>query len=156
MWNHFDLVLYDDVEVFYGHDMILVGMSFLIDPLLLVVCGAFIVWLHNRLLHRVARRARIFLAVFTLITFWVVAGSMYLNLSWFDWVWQWIGQAASGRDFMINSGLFNFEYVNTAGFIDTVALILFLLYPVWLYCGIFLGYFLFGRHERQTGMVGLL
>ena len=146
----------DDVAVFYGSDTILVDMSFLVDPLLLVVCGALIVWLHNRLLHRVTQHAKIFLAAFTLIMFWVVAGSMYLNLSWFDWVWQWMGQAASGRDFMINSGVFNFEYASTAGLIDTVALILFLLYPVWLYCGIFLGYFLFGRHERQTGMIGLL
>ncbi len=152
----FCLVLYDDVAVFYGSDTILADMSFLVDPLLLVVCGALIIWLHNRLLHRVTHRAKTFLATFTLIIFWFIAGSMYLNLGWFDWAWQWIGQAASGRDFMINSGLFNFEYANTAGLIDTVALILFILYPVWLYCGIFLGYFLFGRHERQTGMIGLL
>jgi hypothetical protein len=57
---------------------------------------------------------------------------------------------------MINSGLFAFEFVLTAGVIDVLALVLFALYPLWLYCGVFLGYFLFGRHEGQTGIVGLL
>jgi hypothetical protein len=57
---------------------------------------------------------------------------------------------------MINSGVFHFEYLNTAGLIDAVAVLLFALYPIWLYCGVFIGKLLFGRHERQTGIVGLL
>lgn len=131
-------------------------MSFLIDPFLLILCGAIIVGLRNRLLFRVTHRANEFLATMTLMIFWIVGGSLYLNMGWFDWMWQWTGQSVSGRDFMINSGIFQFEYVNTFGLVDNVALCLFLLYPAWLYCGIFLGYILFGRHERQTGIVGLL
>ncbi|MDO8056172.1 MAG: hypothetical protein Q6361_04865 [Candidatus Hermodarchaeota archaeon] len=131
-------------------------MSFLIDPVLLVVCGALIVWLRNRLLYRVTRHATKVIGFIVVVLFWVIAGSLYLNFGWFDWLWLWTGRALNGRDFMINSGVFHFEYVYTTGLIDTIALMLFALYPLWLYFGVFLGYLLFGRHERQTGMVGLL
>ena len=131
-------------------------MSFLIDPFLLVVCGAVIVWLRNRWLYRVTPHAKKILGGLTVGLFWVMAGSLYLNLGWFDWMWQWTGRAVTGRDFMINSCVFGFEYTYTAGLVDAVALVLFALYPLWLYCGVFLGYFLFGRHEGQTGIVGLL
>lgn len=131
-------------------------MSFLIDPFLLVGCGALIVWLRNRHLYRLTQRATPLLAVLTLLIFWFASISLYLNLGWFDWLWLWMGRSACGRDFMINSGVFSFEYVNTAGLIDGIALLLFILYILWLYCGVFLGYLMFGRHERQTGMIGLL
>ena len=131
-------------------------MSFLLDPFLLVLCGAVIVWLRNRWLYRVTPHATKILGLLTVLLFWVVAGSLYLNLGWFDGIWLWTGRAVNGRDFMINSGLFQFEYVYTIGLIDAIAFILFGLYPLWLYCGVFLGYLLFGRHEGQTGMIGLL
>ncbi len=131
-------------------------MSFLLDPFLLLVCGAVIVWFRNRWLYRVTPHATKVLGALTVVGFWVVAGSLYMNLGWFDWMWLWTGRAATGRDFMINSCIFWFEYTNTAGLIDAMALVMFALYPVWLYCGVFLGYLLFGRHEGQTGIVGLL
>ena len=131
-------------------------MSFLIDPFLLLVCGAVIVWLRNRWLYRVTPHATKVLGALTVVGFWVVAGSLYLNLGWFDWIWLWTGRAVSGRDFMINSGVFAFEHILTPGLIDLLAWVMFALYPVWLYCGVVLGYFLFGRHEGQTGIVGLL
>jgi hypothetical protein len=131
-------------------------MSFLIDPFLLVVCGAIIVWLRNRWLYRLTPQATKILGSLTVVLFWVIAGSLYLNIGWFDWMWLWTGRAVTGRDFMINSCVFGFEYTSTAGLIDAVAVFLFALYPVWLYCGVFLGYLLFGRHEGQTGIVGLL
>jgi hypothetical protein len=131
-------------------------MSFLIDPFLLVVCGAVIVWLRNRGLYRVTPHVTKILGGLVLAMFWVIAGSLYLNLGWFDWMWLWTGRAVTGRDFMINSCVFRFEYTFTSGVIDVVALVLFGLYPVWLYCGVFIGYLLFGRHEGQTGIVGLL
>ena len=131
-------------------------MSFLLDPFLLILCGAVTVWLRNRWLYRISRHATKILGVVTVLLFWVIAGSLYLNLGWFDWIWQWTLRAVNGRDFMINSCVFQFEYLSTAGLIDFIALFLFLLYPLWLYLGILLGYLLFGQHERQTGMVGLL
>ena len=131
-------------------------MSFLFDPFLLVVCGAVIVWLRNRWLYRVTSHATKIVGGLIVVFFWVVAGSLYLNVGWFDWMWLWTGRAVTGRDFMINSCVFGFEYSNTAGVIDTLALVLFGLYPIWLYCGVFFGYLLFGRHEGQTGIVGLL
>ena len=131
-------------------------MSFLLDPFLLILCGAVIVWLRNRWLYRISRHATKILGGVTVLLFWLVAGSLYLNLGWFDWIWQWTGRAVNGRDFMINSCVFQFEYLSTVGLIDFIALFLFLLYPLWLYLGILLGYLLFGQHERQTGMVGLL
>ena len=129
-------------------------MSFLLDPLLLLVCGALIVLLRNRILWRVTRRATKVLGALALILFWVVAGSLYLDLHWFDWIWTWFFRASNGTDFMINSGIFHFDYTRTYC-IDTVAIVLFALYPLWLYCGVFIGKLLFGRHEGQTGLVGL-
>jgi hypothetical protein len=131
-------------------------MSFLLDPFLLFFLGAVIVWLRNRWLYQLSRHATKILGALTVLLFWVVAGSLYLNMGWFDWIWLWTGRAVSGRDFMINSCVFHLEFVNTAGLIDFIALFLLLLYPLWLYLGILLGYLLFGQHERQTGMVGLL
>ncbi len=131
-------------------------MSFLLDPVLLVLCGAVIVWIRNRWLYRVSIHATKVLGVVAVVLFWIVAGSLYLNLGWFDWLWLWTGWAMNGRDFMINSGVFKFEYINTAGLIDGIAFVLFLVYPLWLYLGVRMGYLLFGQHEGQTGMVGLL
>jgi hypothetical protein len=131
-------------------------MSFLIDPFLLIGCGALIVWLRNRWLYKLTRHATKVLGVITIVLFWVIAGSLYLNLGWFDWIWLWTGRAVNGRDFMINSGVFQFEYISTVGLIDGIAILLFAVYPFWLYCGVFFGYLLFGHHEKQTGLVGLL
>lgn len=130
------------------------SMSFLLDPFLLIGCGALIVLLRNRLLYRVTRRATKVLGALTLILFWIVAGSLYLDLHWFDWLWTWLVPGSSGTDFMVNSGIFHFNSTRT-GWVDTIALLLFALYPLWLYCGVFIGKLLFGRHERQTGLVGL-
>lgn len=141
---------------FYDAAVLSTYMSFLLDPVLLIFCGIVIVWLGNRWLFRLTRHSRKVLGLVTICLFWFIAGSLYLNLGWFDWMWLWTGRAINGRDFMINSGLFRFEFVNTAGFIDLIGLFLFAIYPLWLYVGYFLGYLLFGQHERQTGMIGLL
>jgi hypothetical protein len=37
---------------------------------------------------------------------------------------------------MINSGIFQFESINTAGLIDILAAIQIILYPLWTYLGL--------------------
>jgi hypothetical protein len=56
---------------------------------------------------------------------------------WFmDWFWLPFSPAiTSGRDLMINSGIFNFESENTAGLIDALAFVQIALYPLWTYVG---------------------
>ncbi|NOR39143.1 MAG: hypothetical protein GQ580_06115 [Candidatus Thorarchaeota archaeon] len=43
---------------------------------------------------------------------------------------------SSGRDLMINSGIFSFESINTAGLIDALAFLQIAIYPIWIYLGV--------------------
>jgi len=57
-------------------------------------------------------------------------------MPYMDWFWVPFQPAVtSGRDLMINSGIFSFESVNTVGLIDTLAVFQILLYPLWIYAG---------------------
>ncbi len=54
-----------------------------------------------------------------------------------DWFWQpFAPTVSSGRDLMINSGIFSFEFENTNGLIDTLAALQIMIYPVWTYIGL--------------------
>ncbi|MFH1539884.1 MAG: hypothetical protein ABIH66_13105, partial [bacterium] len=77
------------------------------------------------------------------------------DLPWIEWMWRMCG-AESGRDWMINSGVFNFDYKNVSEAGHLFCGFMFALYPLWLYVGLHLGRFIFGRHERQDGALGAL
>lgn len=103
-------------------------MSFLVDPPLLVAAGAAI--------ERVTpdeRRARVFEAV-TITGFLATSVSLYLNAPWTDWVAKLCG-AESGRDWMLNSGVFGFEHRRSTRATHIVASVLFTTYPLWLRAG---------------------
>ena len=54
-----------------------------------------------------------------------------------DWFWQPFSPlVTSGKDLMINSGIFNFESTNTSGLIDVLAALQIILYPLWTYTGL--------------------
>jgi hypothetical protein len=46
-------------------------------------------------------------------------------------------------------------YTNPVGFWNILAFLLFATYPFFLWVGLNFGYILFGRTERQRGVVGL-
>ncbi|MDD5749146.1 MAG: hypothetical protein PHP64_08950 [Actinomycetota bacterium] len=110
--------------------------SFLIDGPWLVSLG----WIFGKLVDRyfesgeTSNQIKGFLGVATVVCFWVTSVSLYFNLRWVRWLWEMCG-AESGRDWMINSGVFNFDHENMSASGHALAALLFLLYPVWIKAG---------------------
>jgi hypothetical protein len=113
--------------------------SFLIDGPWLVSLG----WMMGKLVNRFVgdedqnKKVKGFLGVATILMFWITSISLYFNMEWVRWMWELCG-AESGRDWMINSGVFNFDHenVDTRGHI--IAALLFAAYPIWLKVGFML------------------
>ncbi|NWF95835.1 MAG: hypothetical protein HXY34_06800 [Candidatus Thorarchaeota archaeon] len=94
-------------------------------------------WIGERFPTRTRAPIGTALAIFSLCVIVFTSTSLYLNLSYMNWFWMPFSPAVtSGRDLMINSGIFHFESVNTAGLIDALAAIQVLLYPLWTYLGL--------------------
>lgn len=142
--------------------------SFILDPFLLIGFGIFIVWLTVRKLYHRFGRNKFFiwgLSILCLTLFWLIAGfGLYLdNINI-----PLLGEAGQGNHFMWNSGceLFGIEpfvdtttptYTNFLSPLNLLALFFFvIIYPLILYISIHIGYILFGRNEKQTGLIGLL
>jgi len=75
-----------------------------------------------------------FLGLTTIAMFWITSVSLYFNMEWTRWIWEMCG-AESGRDWMINSGVFNFDHENVGLKGHALAALLFLTYPLWLHAG---------------------
>lgn len=103
-------------------------MSFLVDPPLLVMSGAAIERLAPD--ERVARRAE----TAVLATFLVTSGALYANARWIRPFWE-ACRAETGRDWMLNSGVFRFDHRNVGAPTHALALALFATYPYWLKAG---------------------
>ena len=112
-------------------------LTFLIDPPLLIVFGAVSFLIGEKLQDRTTLPIGRILSVFSLSVILFMSISLYLNMPFMDWFWIPFQPAAtSGRNLMINSAIFSFESVNTAGLTDALAFVQILLYPIWLYVGI--------------------
>lgn len=106
----------------------ILGMSFLVDPPLLIVAGAAI--------ERVTPdedRARL-LETVTITAFLATSVSLYMNAPWTDWI-ATLCRAESGRDWMLNSGVFGFEHRHPTRATHVLAGVLFATYPLWLRAG---------------------
>lgn len=152
-------------------------MSFLLDVFLLIGIGVAISWLVKRKrFNHLRKTLTLLLSVVTIVIFYSVAISLYVNNIYFPPYWMMMKFVWSlplpvfsfmGRDFMINSGVL---WITTPNPLDlpasvfgvfitdpvslTVAIVLFALYPFWLYLGILLGRFLFGSRPEEKGMLG--
>jgi hypothetical protein len=110
--------------------------SFLIDGPWLLCIG----WVLGKIVNKMvddeekSKSAKMFLGLATIATFWITSVSLYFNMEWTRWIWEMCG-AESGRDWMINSGVFNFDHENVDGKGHLLAALLFLTYPVWLKAG---------------------
>ncbi|MBU1670012.1 MAG: hypothetical protein KKF41_12270 [Actinobacteria bacterium] len=110
--------------------------SFLIDGPWLVSIG----WVLGKIVNKFAKdadenkKARLLLSVATIAIFYITSISLYFNLEWTRWIWEMCG-AESGRDWMINSGVFNFDHENVSTKGHAIAALMFLTYPVWLHAG---------------------
>ncbi|MGH2755072.1 MAG: hypothetical protein ACRDLB_11640 [Actinomycetota bacterium] len=107
-------------------------MSFLIDPPLLVASGAAI----ERVADDDAAAAR--LEMLTIAGFLATSISLYLNASWTRWIATMCG-ADSGRDWMINSGVFDMEHQKVGRRTHLASAAIFATYPLWLRLGRRLG-----------------
>jgi len=112
-------------------------MTFLIDPALLILLSLVSCWIGQLVESKTTASVGKILSIFSLCVIIFTSTSLYLNLWYMDWFWQpFTPLVASGRDLMINSGVFHFESVNTMGLIDTLAAIQIILYPLWTYIGL--------------------
>jgi hypothetical protein len=102
-------------------------MSFLLDPPLLVAHGAAIERCVGEQWARAAEAA-------VLGTFIGVSAGLYRNASWPPRLWP-ASWAESGRDWMLNSGVFAFEHERPSSSVHWLAVGLFATYPLWLRLG---------------------
>jgi hypothetical protein len=109
-------------------------MSFLIDPPWLYANGRGIAAVTDDQQRATA------LGAATMALFWGVSIPLYLDRRWTRPIWRGC-RARSGRDWMINSGLTDFEYERPSTATHAAAAAMFATYPLWLY----LGY----RHGRR-------
>ena len=103
-------------------------MSFLIDPPWLYATG-------REIGKRTDPPAETALAATTMAIFWGVSIPLYLDQAWTRFVWKPC-RARSGRDWMLNSGVFRFDDKRAGPRTHAVAALLFALYPVALVLGL--------------------
>lgn len=103
-------------------------MSFLVDPPLLVASGATIELAAPD--ERTARR----LEAVVLGVFVVTSVSLYGNARWVHWMAR-LCRAQSGRDWMLNSGVFTFDHENAGVPTHVVSAAIFSTYPLWIRLG---------------------
>jgi hypothetical protein len=104
-------------------------MSFLIDPPWLYATGV----AYGRLLPERTPAARV-LYTATAGAFLLTSVSLYLDRPWTRPIWR-ACRARSGRDWMLNSGVFRFEHRHAGARTHAVAALLFATYPSWLLLG---------------------
>lgn len=109
--------------------------SFLVDGPWLTSIG----WLYGKATGKIKdkekyRKTRRKLSIATLGVFYITSISLYFNLEWTRWLWEMCG-AESGRDWMINSGAFNFDHENVSPKGHAISAGMFATYPLWLRLG---------------------
>jgi hypothetical protein len=102
-------------------------MSFLIDPAWLYANGRAIAAVSE------GEQAAA-LGAATMAVFWGVSVPLYLDHAWTRPIWR-ACRAASGRDWMLNSGVLRFDHERPSKTTHAVAAAIFATYPVWLYLG---------------------
>ncbi|MGQ9475924.1 MAG: hypothetical protein ACUVRX_08000 [Actinomycetota bacterium] len=110
--------------------------SFLIDPPWLVSIGYLYARATDKLVKDEEKRKKVrkVLDLATLGAFYVTGVSLYFNLGWTRWIWE-MCRAESGRDWMINSGVFRFDHRNVSPRGHAISAAIFATYPLWLKLG---------------------
>ena len=112
--------------------------SFLLDPPMLVGSGFLAARITRGLSPDRRRQARWILGTGTMAVFWITSVSLYLNREWTRWIWE-MCRAESGRDWMLNSGVFRFDHRNVSPRTHAVSAGILATYPAWLVLGMRLG-----------------
>jgi hypothetical protein len=113
-------------------------MSFLIDPPLLYSGGC----AYARATRDAdsSRACDVLVGAAFMAVFWGISVGLYLDQGWTRPVWR-MCRAASGRDWMLNSGVFGFESRKPSARTHAIAGAIFATYPMWLWLGM--------RHARR-------
>jgi hypothetical protein len=104
-------------------------MSFLIDPPWLYATGV----AYGRLMPERSPTARA-VGGATAAVFLATSISLYLDRRWTRPIWR-ACRARSGRDWMLNSGVFRFDAERAGAGTHLVSALLFATYPSWLWLG---------------------
>lgn len=109
--------------------------SFLIDPPWLASLG----FVYGKVTDKIKdaekkAKVRKFLDISTIGVFYVTSISLYFNREWTRWIWE-MCKAESGRDWMINSGVFHFDHENVSPKGHAICAALFATYPLALKLG---------------------
>jgi hypothetical protein len=104
-------------------------MSFLIDPPWLCATGV----AYGKLMPECTPTARA-LHTATAGAFLATSISLYLDREWTRPIWR-LCRAQSGRDWMLNSGVFRFDHRRAGARTHAVSAALFATYPWWLLLG---------------------
>ena len=112
--------------------------SFLLDPPMLVGSGFLAARITRGLSPDRRRQARWVLGTGTMAVFWITSVSLYLDREWTRWIWE-MCRAESGRDWMLNSGVFRFDHRNVSPRTHAVSAGILATYPAWLVLGMRLG-----------------
>jgi hypothetical protein len=106
-------------------------VSFLIDPPWLYANGE----AYARLAPAAEdRRTAGALGIATIAVFWLVSISLYLNRAWTHPIAR-ACRSEDGRDWMLNSGVFRFDYRRAGPRTHLIAALIFSTYPLWLWLG---------------------
>ena len=138
-------------------------MGFITSMLLLVLLGWVSSYLYRTRLRKRNKDWLVFLGIGILVSFWVVEGLMYLGI--LDMAWlnalPWVsipGGVPSGQYYLWNSFLLlgiNFG-ITPAPELGSIAVILFLSYPLWYRVGVKIGRILHGYYSHEEGILWLL
>jgi hypothetical protein len=108
-------------------------MSFLIDPPLLYSGGR--TYAHaTRGLEPSVKRDTV-AGVAYMVVFWGVSVGLYLDHDWTRPVWR-MCRAASGRDWMLNSGVLRLDWRRAGPRTHKISAAIFATYPLWLWLGV--------------------
>lgn len=114
--------------------------SFLIDPFLLFTDGMILALLWERLWKgRYSRALPLGVAAGILAVFYSVSVSLWFNLAWVDGFARAMPRAGTGRDWMLNSGVFHIEHENPSVAVRIFAVAFFASYVGWLALGAWAG-----------------
>ena len=114
-------------------------MSFLIDPPLLYSGGR--TYAHATRGREPSAKRDAVVGVSYMAVFWGVSVGLYLDQGWTKPVWR-MCRAASGRDWMLNSGVLRFDWRAAGPRTHKLSAAIFATYPLWLWLGI--------RHGRRS------